>query len=50
LAAYIADKVDAAQMPQEAQASTAKWGWTSILLFLLSQQDVAEFLTWSLFY
>ncbi|MBZ3883031.1 Dystrophin [Sciurus carolinensis] len=25
LAAYIADKVDAAQMPQEAQASTTKW-------------------------
>lgn len=25
LATYIADKVDAAQMPQEAQASTTKW-------------------------
>ena len=40
LAAYIADKVDAAQMPQEAQASRT---WDELLWFLLSDQDSGEF-------
>lgn len=44
LAAYIADKVDAAQMPQEAQASRTGNELLSSC-FLLSERDIAEFLT-----
>lgn len=32
LTAYIADKVDAAQMPQEAQVSITNWKWALLLL------------------
>lgn len=48
LAAYIADKVDAAQMPQEAQASRIA---NELLFscFLLSERDIAEFLTYNVF-
>lgn len=32
LAAYITDKVDAAQMPQEAQASHPNWEWAFVFV------------------
>lgn len=48
LAAYIADKVDAAQMPQEAQASRLGMSFCSFV-FVLSEQDIAEFPTYMLF-
>lgn len=47
LTAYIADKVDAAQMPQEAQASRTR---IELLLFCFNYLSKnAEFLTYNLF-